>query len=123
MDNLKIVRKTYIYFENEEGPVKFFGFGVVQLLKSINDFGSINLACKKLNLSYSKALKMIQNCESIINKPIIIHQKGGSDRAGATLTKVGKDLINIWDEYTRDIDNTISKRNNKLKGDMLDLIK
>ena len=61
--------------------------GRVQLLKLIEETGSLNKAAKVMNLSYQKAAK----------SPLIETQVGGNKGGGTVLTPYGKSLIDSFE--------------------------
>lgn len=118
MNDVDIIKRFYLYKGNGKERIKALGNGVVQLLEEIEKQGSINLACKKLSLSYSKALKIIQNCEQSLGRDVIVHQKGGFERSGSILTEYGKKLVALWSEFLEDCDSILKERVQKLVDDI-----
>lgn len=90
--------KIKIYFTDEDDK-QFMGIGVYWLLVGIKKYGSIRKAAGNMQLSYVKALSMLNNLEKTLNKKILIRKRGGDSREGATLTLAGKKLILMYDEY------------------------
>ena len=74
---------------------------VAQLLYLIQTMGSIKDACSKMNLSYSKALKLIKKLEMQIKKEIVVRQPGGSQGGYAYLSEDGKKLLSLFREYEK----------------------
>lgn len=64
----------------------FFGPGVEALLKLTNEHASLNAACKQMNLSYTKALRMIQGTEKNLGFKVLERKIGGSGGGGSRLT-------------------------------------
>lgn len=81
----------------ENDGEKLFGPGPAQLLKLIDQEGSIAAAAKQMNMSYKKAWDIINNLNNALSEPVVISQKGGSKGGGASLTTRGKNLINTFD--------------------------
>lgn len=75
----------------------FFGPGVVTLLNFTKELESLNAAAHKMNLSYSKAFKMIKNAESALKFKLLDRKIGGSNGGGSTLTA---ECINFLNDYT-----------------------
>jgi len=67
---------------NEE----FFGVGLLQLLGGIERQGSIQQAARDMELSYVKALKILNRLERELGETLLIRQKGGASRGSTKLT-------------------------------------
>ncbi len=87
----------------------FMGPGVLRLLQQIKTHKSINKAAKNMNLSYVKALAILNRLETYLGRKIVIRRRGGSDRGGTELTSLGKTYIA---EYHR-LEQQIRKRADK----------
>ncbi|NYB50955.1 MAG: TOBE domain-containing protein [Methanobacteriaceae archaeon] len=60
------------------------------LLKYVQEYGSITRASQKSNIPYRSALKYIENLENQLNDPIVISKRGGKGGGGGSqLTKTG----------------------------------
>lgn len=77
----------------ECGGEGFFGPGRVELLRGIEDTGSINKAAKKMGMSYKKAWEMINALNTQAGKPLVITQTGGEKGGGSVITEEAKQLI------------------------------
>jgi len=71
----------------------FFGPGTAQLLTLVKDTESMLLACREMNLSYSKAWKMINTAERELGFPIVERRHGGKEGGGTRLTPRGEELL------------------------------
>lgn len=78
------------------------GEGRVQLLKMIQEIGSLNKASKTLNMSYQKAWRMIDEMNEFSDQPIIETTIGGAKGGGTILTEYGKSLILIFETINKD---------------------
>ena len=70
---------------NDAGE-EFFGRGLCELLDGIDALGSIQAAARAMNLSYVKALHILQRLERELGFPLVLRHRGGANRGGATLT-------------------------------------
>ena len=93
--------KSKIYLTDSNGE-KFMGIGVLWLLREVESQGSIRSAAKKLGISYSKAFGMIKNLESQLGIAVIDRKKGGSDHVGSTLTPVGLEFMQLYDQFQKE---------------------
>jgi len=75
-----------------------FGKGVAQLLHQCEMTNSLHKAAKELNMSYSKALLLLNRAEKGFKQQLLERRIGGKDGGGSTLTPFGKRLL---DEYLK----------------------
>lgn len=81
-----------LWLETEEGYI--FGKGISQLLRQIQEVGTISGAAKSLGMSYRHAWGLIKKTEKRIGQPLLDTQKGGKfGGGGAQLTPVGRELV------------------------------
>ena len=92
--------KSRIWVEKDGVP--FLGLGRIKLLKKVDETKSISAAAKDLNMSYSKAWKLIQDINKYADKPVIIKNIGGKNGGGTVLTEYGKKLIATFEQINKD---------------------
>jgi len=97
---MKIIVKISI--ANSKGE-PFMGIGLVWLLERIKKFKSINSAAKDMDLSYAKAMKMLNSLEKNLGRDVIVRKQGGNDRVGAEVTQYGEEYIKKYDEFQKNI--------------------
>ena len=78
---------------------KVFGKGPKDLLINIDELGSINKAAVEMNMSYSKALRLIKNIESEMNFVVLERKVGGISGGGSALTSEAKNLMNDVESF------------------------
>jgi molybdate transport repressor ModE-like protein len=78
----------------------FFGPGTFQLLQLIDETGSVQLACKSMGLSYSKAWKMLENLDRQLAFKVVERQQGGSHGGRSRITPKGRALMNRYQAFT-----------------------
>jgi molybdate transport system regulatory protein len=81
------------------GGEGFMGIGLVWLLRRVKKFRSIRRAAQDMNLSYAKALKIINRLEANLGRKVLIRTRGGKDRGGAELTRFGERFIEEYDVF------------------------
>jgi molybdate transport system regulatory protein len=74
----------------------FFGPGTFQLLQLIDETGSVQLACRRMGLSYSKAWKMLETLDEQLAFKVVERQQGGSHGGRSRITSKGKILLNRY---------------------------
>lgn len=72
----------------------FFGPGIAQFLMLIEHNGSMQTACRQMNMSYSKGWKIIKAAETQLGYPLLITRSGGAEVGFSQLTPKTKDFLN-----------------------------
>lgn len=101
--NLKI--KLIVAIKNAE-----FGPGLISLLKNIKKTKSIKNSAKALGLSYSKALKLLNNLESNLNIQLVEKNRGGSLGGETKLTNLGEKFIESYESLEKLIDEDMEQK-------------
>ncbi|MDD2494030.1 MAG: LysR family transcriptional regulator [Tissierellia bacterium] len=87
----------------------FFGPGVLTLLEFTKEYESLNAASKKMNLSYSKALRMIKGSEEALGFKLLDRKIGGAGGGGSKLTPECMEFLKNYKFFTRDLNNYSKK--------------
>ena len=74
----------------------FMGKGVKEMLDAIEMHKSIKKATEYTGISYPKAMRMVRTLEEELGFPVVISEKGGSDRGGTRLTEKGKEVLETY---------------------------
>ena len=74
----------------------FMGKGVKEMLDAIEMYKSIKKATEYTGISYPKAIRMIRTLEEELGFPVVISEKGGSERGGTRLTEKGKEMLEVY---------------------------
>ena len=104
--------KSRIWIESKNHVL--LGEGRVQLLKAIDETGSLSKAAKSLNLSYKKAWQLLDSVNKSAKKPVTINSIGGKGGGGAELTVYGKSLIRAFDEINKNCWDFLDKQMGKI---------
>lgn len=81
------------------GNEKAFGPGVAQLLKGIEEMGSMQKAAEKMGLSYSKAWKMMKTAEQELGFALTERSSGGKDGGGSVVTEAGREMMRRYGAF------------------------
>lgn len=92
-----------------------FGNGIYRLLLLIDEYKSINKACKEMKMAYSKAYKMITRAEKDLNCKLLIGKTGGKGGGGSVLTLESRKLIEFYEKLTKKTEEFIEKEIKFLK--------
>ncbi|MEQ9715467.1 MAG: LysR family transcriptional regulator [Candidatus Asgardarchaeum sp.] len=80
----------------EQNGADILGEGGAELLKAIQETGSIAKAAEKIGVSYKFAWAYIKKIEKNLGEKIVITHKGGVKRGWAKLTEAGEQLLQIY---------------------------
>lgn len=81
----------------------FFGPGTGQLLDMIRRTGSIQEACLRIGLSYSKGSRMIKEAERHLGIPVVERRAGGMGGGGSSLTEEGVNLLEGYEQMVTEV--------------------
>ena len=69
------------------------GPGKVDLLEAIAETGSIRAGGKRFKMSYRRAWELVGELNAMFSSPLVIAEAGGRGGGGATLTPLGRDVV------------------------------
>lgn len=81
----------------------FFGPGTYQLLKYIDETGSINAAAKKMEMSYTKCWKMVNKAEEEMGFAFLERCNGGKNGGSSTVTEEGRLFMERYHAMVEDM--------------------
>ncbi len=81
----------------------FFGPGVYDLLKYIDETGSIQAAAAKMNMSYSKGWKIINRAEKELGFRFLHRCNGGKNGGSSTITPEGRVFMERYHAMVEDM--------------------
>ena len=90
--------QTKITLMADDGE-KFFGEGPYRLLKGVEQTGSLHQAAQQMEMSYSKAIRIIKRAEEAIGFPLTNRAAGGISGGGSWLTEQGKEWAERYERY------------------------
>lgn len=85
-----------------------FGPGKADLLEQIADTGSIAAAGRRLGMSYTRAWGLVDEMNSEFRAPLVESAKGGAVRGGASLTKLGAEVLARYRRMERSATRAVS---------------
>lgn len=89
---------------------KCFGPGVAQLLHRVEELHSLRAAAISMEMAYSKAWTVIRRAEKELGFALLDSTVGGKNGGGASLTGQGKQLLDAYDEYSKQIKTYAAQR-------------
>lgn len=97
---------TTLHFRNKlviSREEDFFGPGVYDLLKYIDETGSIQAAVAKMNMSYSKGWKIINRAEKELGFRFLNRCNGGKNGGSSTITPEGRVFMERYHAMVEDM--------------------
>jgi molybdate transport system regulatory protein len=79
------------------------GPGKIRLLECIDEQGSISAAGRAMKMSYRRAWVLVDELNHSFAEPLVHTQLGGQAGGGATLTRLGKDVVRRYRAIERRI--------------------
>src|SRR5258708_17138898 len=112
---MKLIANGRIWVETEDGP--FLGYGRIELLRKIDELGSLRKAAAEMKISYRQAWDFIDQMNKRTGKPLVVSERGGKGGGGAVLTKEGEKAIQLFNDldasfqrFLTEVTSTINKR-------------
>ena len=88
---------------------KCFGPGIYEVLEKVDQFGSLRSAAADMNMSYSKAWKMVKTCEKNLGFQLLVSSVGGKNGGGAFITDKAHTFMEAYRQFSSEI-NTFSEK-------------
>ena len=93
--------KLKIWLEKDGKAI--FGLGKLNLLKAIEEEGSISKASKRIGMTYRRAWNLLEDIEINLGIKILKRKRGGRDGGYTKLTREAKDLIFKFENTANEI--------------------
>jgi len=87
---------------------KAFGEGPYDILQRIDRLGSLSMAAKEINMSYSQAWNLINTMEKRLGFKLLIREVGGNTGGGSYLTKEAMDLMYRYNQFIKEADELLN---------------
>ena len=95
------VKVAYKVWLDNDG--KAFGEGPYQLLKGIEQMGSLHQAAIDMKMSYRKAWNTLRSIENKLGFYLINRQVGGVSGGGSQITDAGRELMKNYEDFRSDV--------------------
>lgn len=89
-------RKTGIRLRVVLEPDVALGPGKADLLRAIAEHGSISAAGRSMGMSYKRAWSLAEALNKDFREPLIAASKGGKSGGGASLTDLGREVLDLY---------------------------
>ena len=121
--DLNLTRLNYKVWLADDDDQGILGDGKWQILKTIEETGSLTAACKKLNLTYRRTWGDLKKIELMLGFPLLERSRGGTEGGTSQLSPQGKKLVNAFDAFHQSVDDTINDAFVALKEELINLSK
>jgi molybdate transport system regulatory protein len=81
----------------------------VDLLRAIEETGSLSAAAQKLGLSYRRAWDKVRDMERNFGARLVLTEKGGTRRGGSRLTPRATTLLNQYERFRKRMEADLQK--------------
>ncbi len=93
----RVTPRTKLWLEVNSQYV--FGLGISNILKAVQNTGSIKGAAKKVGKSYRHVWDKIKQAEQALGVPLVRTQVGGKDARRSELSELAHDLVRDFDAF------------------------
>lgn len=83
----------------DDAGEKFFGEGPYQLLRGIDELGSLRAAAQRMGMAYTKAFGLMKRAESQFGFALTTKRIGGKSGGGSVLTPGARELMTRYEAY------------------------
>jgi molybdate transport system regulatory protein len=104
---VKTTKVAYKIWLDNNG--KAFGDGPYELLSRVEKKMSLHQAAHQMGMSYSKAWRLIRTLEERLGFALLARKVGGQSGGGSNVTSQGKDLMNHYGRFRRDVEKGLEK--------------
>jgi molybdate transport system regulatory protein len=95
---VKIKMRIWIDKDGQE----IMGPGIYNILKALEETGSIASAARRLGYSYKFIWTYIKKLEEALGVPLVESRRGGKERGVSELTEVGKLLLSYYEAMSKE---------------------
>ena len=86
--------RTKLFVANET-----IGIGKITLLQLVGEIGSISGAARQMGMNYRRAWFLLDSMQSGFAEPLLLTERGGKGRGGASLTPLAEELISRYEAH------------------------
>lgn len=117
-NGLSDIHLHYKIWMSDQENKGILGDGKWQILKLIENKGSIKAACDELGYTYRRTWGNLKKIEQFFGFPLLEKQRGGSDGGRTLLTPQGKKLVQAFDNFHASVDQVIQEGFEKFVRDL-----
>ncbi len=95
----QIQPRVKVWLEMDDQYV--FGFGISEILKAVQESGSMKAASELLGKSYRHVWARVKKAEQALGKPLVDTRVGGKGVSRSSLTELAGQLVSEYDALRR----------------------
>lgn len=118
ISEILLQHKMWLETKSGEG---ILGDGKWQILKAVEQEGSLTAACQKLGLTYRRTWGDLKKIEEQLGFPLLNKSRGGKEGGMSELSQQGKSLVEAFDKFHRNVDDVIRVALEEFRQTLLDL--
>ena len=80
-----------------------FGPGVAELMRHVEETGSLSEACRCMGMAYSKGWRIMKHAEEDLGFILMEGSRGGSRGGRTMLTEKGKDFLHRYEMFMAEL--------------------
>lgn len=107
--------RARLILDTDQGKEIAMGPGKAELLMAIAETGSISGAARKMGMSYRRAWLLVDTMNRCFKSPLVSSAAGGTQGGGASLTSLGDEVLEIYQQLQADVDTAAKTRAAALK--------
>lgn len=100
----KLQVRTRLILDTNQGEEIAMGPGKAELLEAIAETGSISGAARKMGMSYRRAWLLVDTMNRCFKSPLVSSAAGGTQGGGASLTALGREVLDSYRQLQADVD-------------------
>ena len=97
---IKVQPRITVFLCGKDGE-RFFGEGPYRLLLGVREHGSLRAAARKMNMAYTKAMRLMKHAEAELGFSLTSRTIGGRKGGGSVLTPQAEELLFSFEEYRK----------------------
>ena len=101
--------KAKLWLEKDSKII--LGKGRAELLRNIENTGSLTKAAKLMDMSYSHAWSEVREISKALGKPVIETTRGGKAGGSSKLTPAGTEILKKFEKEIEKLDRHLASRN------------
>ena len=86
-----------------------FGPGVAELMRHVEETGSLSEACRCMGMAYSKGWRIMKHAEEDLGFTLMEGSRGGSRGGRTMLTGEGKDFLRRYEMFMDELNQSAKK--------------
>ena len=99
-----------VQFRVDFGGAEPVGPGKIALLEQIARGGSLSQAARDMKMSYRRAWQLLESLNGCFRERVALTAKGGRGGGGATLTRLGRELISAYRAFDIEVQARAARR-------------